>query len=120
MSRPHRLRGSTYEIRNPADAHSIFITINNIEKTNGFAPYEVFIQSCDAAHVQWVAGLSNLLSAMLQEGVDIKGVLNTMEGIEDPKNGCYFTKGTKIPSNVAHISTIILKHINELNKEHTD
>lgn len=111
------LQGSTYEIKSPADKHYTNITLNNIEHNGLLYPYEMFINSKNTEHMQWVQAITGLISVIFQHEANYRYVINELLEIEDPKNGSYFLKGAKIPSNVAHIGAIINTHLDKLEEE---
>ena len=59
VERPEVLLGSTYKIKTPLSEHSLYITINDIvlnpdTEHEHRRPFEVFINSKNMEHFQWV------------------------------------------------------------------
>ena len=70
VARPEILFGSTYKIKTPQSEHALYITINDMilnEDTEHEErrPYEVFINSKNMEHFQWVLALTRVISAVL-------------------------------------------------------
>ena len=106
--RPNCLYGSTYKIKPPISEHAFYITINNTEDGD---PFEIFINSKDMSHYQWIAALTRMISAIFRRGGDLRFVSEELQAIFDPRGG-YFQKGGHfIPSLVAEIGQVIEKHM---------
>lgn len=116
IERPEFLLGTTYKIKPPVDDHAMYITINDIilnEDTDHEMrrPYEVFINSKNMEHFQWVIGLTRVISAVFRKGGDLTFLVEELRSIHDP-NGGYFKKGgVFMPSLVAEIGYVIEKHM---------
>ena len=59
IKRPEELKGYTYKIKTPLSDHALYITINNILLNTGTEheqeyPFEIFINSKNMEHFQWV------------------------------------------------------------------
>jgi len=118
MKRPDFLRGSTYKLRSPILESALYITINDIEVTeNGktyFRPFEVFINSKNMEHFQWIVALTRVMSAVFRKGGDITFLVEELQSVFDPSGG-YFKKGGKyIPSLVAEIGETLKEHLQTL------
>ena len=101
--------GATYKIKPPQAQHAIYVTVNK----QGGSPIELFINSQDVAHHQWVQTITRLVSAIFRKGGDIGFVVDELAVICDP-NGGYWGKdwvnGDKkkfYPSVVAEISCVL-------------
>ena len=75
VERPERLVGSTYKIKTPLSEHALYITINDIILNEGTEhemrrPFEVFINSKNMEHFQWVLALTRVISAVFRKGGD--------------------------------------------------
>ena len=69
LERPEMLRGTTYKIKPPVSDHAMYITINDIvlnqdTEHEKFRPYEIFINSKNLDHYQWIVALTRVLSAV--------------------------------------------------------
>ena len=116
IDRPETLHGTTYKIKTPLTDHALYITINDIVLNPGTAheqrrPFEVFINSKNMDHFQWVVALTRVLSAVFRKGGDCTFLVEEMKAVFDPKGG-YFKKGGKfMPSLVAEIGDCLETHI---------
>ena len=71
LERPEMLRGTTYKIKPPVSDHAMYITINDIvlnqdTEHEKFRPYEIFINSKNLDHFQWIVALTRVLSAVFR------------------------------------------------------
>ncbi|MGB5705202.1 MAG: hypothetical protein WBM41_00110, partial [Arenicellales bacterium] len=96
--------------------HAFYITINDMvlnpdtpyEKRR---PFEIFINSKNMDHYQWISGLTLIISAVFRKGGDVTFLVNELQSVFDPKGG-YFRKGGKfMPSLVAEIGDAIENHL---------
>lgn len=116
IERPEMLLGTTYKIKPPVVDHAMYITINDVVLNEGSIheqrrPYEVFINSKEVNHFQWVVALTRVLSAVFRKGGDIIFIVEELKSVYDP-NGGYFKKGgVFMPSLVAEISAVLEKHL---------
>lgn len=116
LSRPEFLTGSTYKIKTPMSEHALYITINDMVLNQGSEheqrhPYEIFINSKNMDHFQWVVALTRLISAVFRKGGDVTFMAEELKAVFDPKGG-YFKKGGKfMPSLVAEIGEAIEQHL---------
>lgn len=116
LKRPEMLLGSTYKIKTPLSEHSLYITINDIilnEDTDHEQrrPFEVFINSKNMDHFQWIVALTRIMSAVFRKGGDITFLVEELRSVFDPSGG-YFKKGGKfMPSLVAEIGDVVESHL---------
>ena len=116
VERPERLIGSTYKVKTPLSEHALYITINDIVLNEGTEhelrrPFEVFINSKNMEHFQWVLALTRIISAVFRKGGDSTFLVEELKSVFDPKGG-YFKKGGKfMPSLVAEIGCAIEDHM---------
>lgn len=115
MARPDVLHGSTYKIKTPDSDHALYITVNDYvlnadTEHRQRVPYEVFINSKNMEHFQWVVALTRLISAVFRKGGDVEFMIVELENVFDPKGG-YFKKGKFIPSLVAEIGGVLKRHL---------
>lgn len=108
--RPEVLHGASYKIKNPGSDYSIYITINDLETDGGKRPFEIFINSRNPEHHQWVTSITRMLSALFREGGNIDFIIQEMKEVIDPRGG-YYQKGKYIASDIAAIGNVIEKHI---------
>ncbi|MXX16210.1 MAG: NrdJb, partial [Gammaproteobacteria bacterium] len=69
--RPEMLIGSTYKIKTPVSEHAFYITINDMVLNPGTPyekrrPFEIFINSKNMDHYQWISGLTLIISAVFR------------------------------------------------------
>ncbi len=115
LERPETLLGSTYKIKTPLTEHALYVTINDIVLNRDTAhekrrPFEIFINSKDMTHFQWVVALTRVLSAVFRKGGDVTFLVEELHSVFDPRGG-YFKKGKYTPSLVAEIGDVIERHL---------
>jgi hypothetical protein len=112
--RPPHLTGTTYKVKTPQSEHALYITINDMV-LNGDErhPYEMFINSKNMEHFQWVLALTRLVSAVWRKGGDSTFLVEELKNVFDPKGGYYKKGGVYMPSLVAEIGSVIEQHLIE-------
>ena len=116
LERPEMLHGSTYKVKTPLSEHALYITINDVILNEGTEhelrrPFEVFINSKNMDHFQWILALTRIISAVFRKGGDVTFLVEELRSVFDPKGG-YFKKGGKyMPSVVAEIGDVIEAHM---------
>ena len=117
LERPQRLIGSTYKLKTPehVSAHAMYITINDIVLNEGTEhehrrPFEVFINSKNLEHYQWIVALTLIMSAVFRKGGDITFLVDELRSVFDPRGG-YWNKGKYVPSIIAEIGDVIERHL---------
>lgn len=115
MKRPDVLVGSTYKIKNPQSDHAMYITVNDVVLNVGTehesrVPFEIFVNSKNMEHFQWVTALTRVMSAVFRKGGDVVFLVEELQAVFDPKGG-YFKKGKFMPSLVAEIGSAIESHL---------
>ena len=116
LERPDMLLGSTYKIKTPQSEHALYITINDVLLNQGTEhelrrPYEIFINSKNMDHFQWIVALTRIISAVFRKGGDATFLVDELRSVFDPRGG-YFKKGGKYkPSLVAEIGDAIECHM---------
>ncbi len=119
VERPPMLVGCTYKIKTPVSEHAFYITINDILLNPGtpyekHRPFEIFINSKNMDHYQWISALTRIISAVFRKGGDVAFLVDELQSIFDPKGG-YFRKGGKyVPSLVAEIGDAIETHLTRI------
>jgi hypothetical protein len=119
LSRPEKLVGNTYKIKTPVTDHALYITINDVIMNEGTLqehrrPFEIFINSKNMEHFQWIVALTRVMSAVFRKGGDITFLVEELHSVFDPKGG-YFKKGGRyIPSLVAEIGEVLKEHLHEI------
>jgi hypothetical protein len=117
LARPQKLIGSTYKLKTPdhVSAHAMYITINDIVLNEGTEhelrrPFEVFINSKNLEHYQWIVALTLIMSAVFRKGGDITFLVEELRSVFDPRGG-YWNKGKYMPSIIAEIGEVIEHHL---------
>ena len=115
LERPETLLGSTYKIKTPLSDHALYLTINDIVLNPGTPhekrrPFEIFINSKNMSHFQWVVALTRVISAVFRKGGDVIFLVEELRSVFDPRGG-YFKKGKYTPSLVAEIGDVIERHL---------
>ncbi len=119
LSRPDILVGSTYKIKTPVTEHALYITINDVIMHEGTPqehrrPFEIFINSKNMEHFQWIVALTRVMSAVFRKGGDVTFLVEELKSVFEPSGG-YFKKGGKfVPSLVAEIGEVVEKHLQNI------
>jgi hypothetical protein len=119
VDRPEYLPGVTYKVKTPLSDHALYITINDILLNPGTdheqrRPFEIFINSKNMDHFQWVVALTRVISAVFRKGGDCTFMVEELKAVFDPKGG-YFKRGGKfMPSLVAEIGEAIEQHLTDI------
>lgn len=119
VSRPEILFGSTYKIKTPQSEHALYITINDMILNMGTEheerrPYEIFINSKNMEHFQWVLALTRVISAVFRKGGDATFLVDELKAVFDPKGGYFKKGGVFMPSLVAEIGCAIESHMKQI------
>ncbi len=117
VERPEMLVGATYKIKTPQSPHALYVTINDMVLNHGTEhetrqPFEIFINSKNLDHYQWVVALTRVMSAVFRKGGDVTFLVDEMKAVFDPQGG-YFKPGGGgfMPSLVAEIGFILERHM---------
>ncbi len=116
LERPEMLLGSTYKIKTPLSEHALYVTINDVVLNHGTEhelrrPFEIFINSKNMDHFQWIVALTRIISAVFRKGGDVTFLAEELRSVFDPRGG-YFKRGGKyMPSLVAEIGDAIECHL---------
>jgi hypothetical protein len=115
-AREEVLSGRTYKIRPQNSTSSYYITINN-QTINGVStPMEIFINSKNIEHFQWMQLATRLISAVFRKGGDIDFIIEELQAIHDPMGGYWgkdrFTgKGKFFKSIINEIGDVVKEHL---------
>ncbi len=119
LQRPEVLVGQTYKIKTPLSEHALYVTINDVILNQGTdheqrRPFEIFINSKNMDHFQWIVALTRIISAVFRKGGDCTFLVEELHSVFDPKGG-YFKKGGRfMPSLVAEIGDCIEQHLKSI------
>jgi hypothetical protein len=113
------LEGATYKIRTPLDDHALYVTINDIVLNPGTEheqrrPFEIFINSKNMDHFQWIVALTRVMSAVFRKGGDVTFLSEELQAVFDPKGGYFKPGGRFVPSIVADIGAVLEHHLKRI------
>jgi hypothetical protein len=113
------LEGATYKIRTPLDDHALYVTINDIILNPGTEheqrrPFEIFINSKNMDHFQWIVALTRVMSAVFRKGGDVTLLSEELQAVFDPKGGYFKPGGRFVPSIVADIGAVVEHHLKRI------
>ena len=119
LDRPEKITGSTYKVKTPVTEHAFYITINDVIMNEGTPqehrrPFEIFVNSKNMDHFQWIVGLTRVMSAVFRKGGDVTFLVEELSSVFDP-NGGYYKKGGKyVPSLVAELGHVVETHLQNI------
>jgi hypothetical protein len=116
LERPEILIGATYKIKSPLFEHALYVTINDIVLNAGtefemHRPFEIFINSKNMDHFQWIVALTRIMSAVFRKGGDVTFLVEELKAVFDPRGGYFKAGGVYMPSIVAELGNIIEQHL---------
>ncbi len=128
LERPDMLRGSTYKVKTPVSDHAMYVTINDVVLNAGTEhetqrPFEIFINSKNLDHYQWIVALTRIMSAVFRKGGDVTFLVDELKAVFDPRGGYWQPGGKFMPSIIAelgHIVEVHLRYIGMLPSEKLD
>jgi hypothetical protein len=123
LERPETLVGSTYKIKSPLFEHALYVTVNDIVLNAGTPheqrrPFEIFINSKNMDHFQWIVALTRIISAVFRKGGDVTFLVEEMKAVFDPRGGYFKPGGIYMPSIVAEIGAVIEQHMKTIGLIH--
>ncbi len=116
LQRPDTLIGATYKIKSPLFEHALYVTINDIVLNAGTPheqrrPFEIFVNSKNMDHFQWIVALTRIMSAVFRKGGDVTFLVEELKAVFDPRGGYFKAGGVYMPSIVAELGAIIEQHM---------
>jgi len=116
VERPEVLIGSTYKIKTPVSDHAMYVTINDIVLNEGTEyeqrrPFEMFINSKNLDHFQWIVALTRIISAVFRKGGDVTFLVDELKAVFDPRGGYWQPGGKFMTSIIAERGHVIEKHL---------
>jgi len=116
LERPDMLRGSTYKVKTPVSDHAMYVTINDVVLNEGTEhetqrPFEIFINSKNLDHYQWIVALTRIMSAVFRKGGDVTFLVDELKAVFDPRGGYWQPGGMFMPSIIAELGHIVEKHL---------
>ena len=123
VERPETLVGSTFKIKSPLFEHALYVTINDIVLNAGTKyeqrrPFEIFINSKNMDHFQWIVALTRILSAVFRKGGDVTFIVEELKAVFDPRGGYFKAGGVYMPSIVAEIGSVVEQHMKNIGLIH--
>ena len=114
VKRPKSTSGNTYKLKPIGYDSALYLTINNITLNEGteyeeIRPFEMFINTKEVDHFQWVTALTRVISAVFRKGGDINFLVEELSSIFDPKGGYWDEVGGKskyVPSIIPAIISL--------------
>jgi hypothetical protein len=119
LERPETLIGATYKIKSPLFEHALYVTINDVVLNPGTEhehrrPFELFINSKNMEHFQWIVAITRIVSAVFRKGGDVTFLVEEMKAVFDPRGGYFKAGGVYMPSIVAEIGSVIEQHLKSI------
>lgn len=119
LERPEVLVGATYKIKSPLFEHALYVTINDIVLNPGTEhelrrPFELFINSKNMEHFQWIVAITRIVSAVFRKGGDVTFLAEEMKAVFDPRGGYFKAGGVYMPSIIAEIGSVIEEHMKSI------
>jgi len=74
-------------------------------------PFEIFINSKNMDHFQWIVALTRIMSAVFRKGGDVTFLVEELKAVFDPRGGYFKAGGVYMPSIVAELGNIIETHL---------
>jgi len=116
LERPEMLIGSTYKVKTPISDHAMYVTINDFILNEGTEhekrrPFEIFINSKNLDHYQWIVALTRIISAVFRKGGDVTFLVDELKAVFDPRGGYWQPGGKFMPSIIAELGYIVEKHL---------
>ena len=116
LQRPDTLMGCTYKIKSPLFEHALYVTMNDIVLNADTVheqrrPFEIFVNSKNMDHFQWIVALTRIMSAVFRKGGDVTFLVEELKAVFDPRGGYFKAGGVYMPSIVAELGGIIEQHM---------
>jgi len=116
LERPEELIGTTYKVKTPVADHAMYVTINDIVLNEGSKhekrrPFEIFINSKNLDHYQWIVALTRVMSAVFRKGGDVTFLVDELKEVFDPRGGYWQPGGKYMPSLIAELGHIVERHL---------
>ncbi|NND64750.1 MAG: NrdJb [Gammaproteobacteria bacterium] len=116
LARPEILVGSTYKVKTPVADHAMYVTINDILLNQGTEfesrrPFEIFINTKNLDHYQWIVALTRIISAVFRKGGDVAFLVEELKEVFDPRGGYWKPGGTYMPSIIAELGHVVEQHL---------
>src|SRR5262249_7394609 len=87
------------------------IILNEGTKHEQRRPFEIFINSKNLDHFQWIVALTRILSAVFRKGGDVTFLVDEMKAVFDPRGGCWQAGGKIMPASNCVLGYVVEKHL---------
>ena len=77
-------------------------------------PFEIFINSKNLDHFQWIVALTRIISAVFRKGGDVAFLTEELKAVFDPRGGYWQPGGKFMPSIVAEIGYVVERHLQSI------
>ena len=119
LERPNRLEGTTYKVKTPVSDHAMYVTINDMVLNEGTPderrrPFEIFINSKNLDHYQWIVALTRVMSAVFRKGGDVAFLVDELKAVFDPRGGYWQAGGVYMPSIIAELGCVVGDHLEDI------
>lgn len=110
------LDGKTYKIKIATLEHAVYVTANSIIVDGVYYPYEVFINTKNVEHLQYITAITRLISSVMRKGGNVRFIADELMQVFDANGGHWTKKGANgekprfMPSLVAEIGLCLEKH----------
>ena len=74
-------------------------------------PFEIFINSKNLDHYQWIVALTRIISAVFRKGGDVTFLVEELKAVFDPRGGYWQAGGKFMPSIIAELGHVVEKHL---------
>ncbi len=116
LERPEMLIGCSYKVKTPVSDHAMYVTINDIILNEGTEhekrrPFEIFINSKNLDHYQWIVALTRIISAVFRKGGDVTFLVDELKAVFDPRGGYWKPGGKYMPSIIAELGYVVERHL---------
>lgn len=109
VKRPEELTGRTYKTK--WQEYAYYITINEyVDEDGNSRPFEVFINTKDASHQEWIMALTRSISAIFRRGGDFMFIIKELQEVHSSVGGAWVGK-KYVPSLVALIGSVLEDHL---------
>jgi hypothetical protein len=116
IKRDDELYGKTYKIKIASLEHAVYVTVNRMMVDDVYYPYEVFINSKNVEHLQYITAITRLISSVMRKGGNVRFIAEELMQVFDANGGHWTKKGANgekprfMPSLVAEIGLCLSKH----------
>ncbi len=81
-------------------------------------PFEIFVNSKNMDHFQWIVALTRIMSAVFRKGGDVTFLVEELKAVFDPRGGYFKAGGVYMPSIVAELGAVIETHMKSIGLLH--